>query len=218
MQSGNHTETEFGVSDINWQTIGGKWSDYPTTKFEEVGGRQVLRLKKHISGSYPATGTYMCERIDVGRIITANIAVKFLSTVKFRGETSAILQMRTSKDNSDWSVWKDFLPAKFVFRYIELMVVLSTSSPVKTPEVNRFDVMVDLPDIEKAGTTEVPIGGIRITYNTDFYIVPVVTPYAIGTGVHVEITSRDKTGFNARILNLSNQDVGGTMDWRARGY
>lgn len=218
MQSGLHNKTEFGVSDINWQTIGGRWSDYSTTKFEEVGGRQVLRLKKDVNGNYPTSGTYMCEQIDVGRIITANIAIKFLSTVKFLGDTSTVLQIRTSKDNSEWSVWKDFLPAKFVFRYIELRVILTTSNPTKTPEVNRFDVMVDLPDIEKAGTIDVPIGGIRITYNTDFFIVPIVTPYAIGEAVHVETTNRDKTGFTARILNLSNQDVGGTMDWRARGY
>jgi hypothetical protein len=157
-------------------------------------------------------------QLDVGRIVTANIAVKFLSTVKYQSDTTAVLQMRTSQDNVNWSVWKDFLPAKFVFRYIELRVNMATTNPAKTPEVNTFNVMVDLDDIEKAGTTTVPVGGIRITYDAAFYIVPVVTPYAIGTGVKAEVTDRDKTGFYVRILNKSDEDAGGTLDWRARGY
>lgn len=217
-KDGIHHDSEFAPSEINWQTIGGRWPDYPTTTFEEVGGRQVLKLLKKADGSYPAKGVYECKRIDVGKVITANISLKFLSTVKFRGDTTAVCQMRVSKDAVTWTVWKDFLPAKFVFRYIELRVNLATANKTKTPEVNRFDLIIDLPDIEKAGTLKVPIGGSRINYDKEFYIEPIVTPYAIGSGIRVEVTSRDKKGFNARVLNLSGTDVGGTIDWRARGY
>lgn len=210
--------TEFAQSEINWQTIGGKWSDYPTLEFDEVGGLNVLRLLKQVDGTYPAAGVYSCKQIDVGKVITANISIKFLSTVKYRGDTSAIVQMRTSLDGITWTIWKDFLPSLFKFQYVETRVNFVTSDPKQTPEVNTFKIYIDLPDVEKAGTITVPIGGIRISYDREFYIDPVVTPYAIGEKIHVEITNRDKTGFHAQIYNLQNIDVGGTMDWRARGY
>lgn len=217
-KDGIHNDTEFARSEINWQTIGGKWSDYSSLKFSEVGGLNVLRLLKKADGTYPVAGVYECKQIDVGKVVTANISVKFLSTVKYQGDTSAILQMRVSKDGVKWTIWKDFLPAKFVFRYVETRVNFITSNTAKTAEVNNLKIYIDLPDIEKAGTVTVPIGGMRIDYDKEFYIDPVVTPYAIGAGVHVEVTSRDKKGFHARILNLTGQDIGGVMDWRARGY
>lgn len=217
-KDGVHNNTEFAKSEINWQTIGGRFSDYPTLKFEEVGGLNVLRLLKQSDGTYPASGVYECKRIDVGKVVTANISMKFLSTTKYRGETSAIVQMRVSKDASAWTIWKDFLPAKFVFRYVETRVIFKTDNPQKTAEVNQFKVYIDLPDIEKAGTVTIPIGGTRITYDKEFYIDPVVTPYAIGVGIRVEVTNRDKKGFTARMIDLSGKDVGGVMDWRARGY
>jgi len=52
LASGTHDNTEFGTSLINFQTIGGKWSDYPTTKFSEVGGSSVLKLAKEVTGTF----------------------------------------------------------------------------------------------------------------------------------------------------------------------
>lgn len=217
-KDGIHHNTEFAHSEINWQTIGGKWSDYPTLKFSEVGGLNVLRLLKQTDGTYPASGVYECKRIDVGKVVTANISAKFLSTVKYQGETSAILQMRVSKDAETWTIWKDFLPAKFVFRYVEARVNLMTSNSEKTAEVNDFKIYIDLPDINKRGTVTVPIGGMRISYDKEFYIEPVVTCMAIGIGVHAEVTNRDKKGFNTKILDLIGQDIGGKLDWESSGY
>ena len=45
LQSGAHTTTEFGPSLLNMSNMGGRFSDYPTTKFSDVGGQTVLKLK-----------------------------------------------------------------------------------------------------------------------------------------------------------------------------
>ncbi|HWR09896.1 host specificity factor TipJ family phage tail protein [Sporomusa sp.] len=45
LQSGSHTNTEFGPSLINMSNMRGRFSDYPTTKFSDVGGQTVLKLK-----------------------------------------------------------------------------------------------------------------------------------------------------------------------------
>lgn len=42
--AGTHTGTEFGTSTINFQNLGGRFSDYPSTRFSDVGGQMVLRL------------------------------------------------------------------------------------------------------------------------------------------------------------------------------
>jgi predicted phage tail protein len=73
LASGTHDNTEFGTSLINFQTIGGKWSDYPTTKFSEVGGSSVLKLAKDSNGNYATSGIYTSAVIDIASIITCNV-------------------------------------------------------------------------------------------------------------------------------------------------
>jgi hypothetical protein len=63
MRSGTHDHTEFGASEINFQTIGGQWPDYPEIKFEDSGGTQVLRLLKQAGGTYPISGVYSCRSL-----------------------------------------------------------------------------------------------------------------------------------------------------------
>lgn len=46
LRSGMHNNTEFGASAITFATLGGKLSDYPTTRFSDIGGATVLKLKK----------------------------------------------------------------------------------------------------------------------------------------------------------------------------
>ena len=124
-QSGTHSNTEFGESSINFQTVGGRFSDYTTTKFADLGGSQVLKLKLNTStGKYPASGTYTLAKINVGSIITAKISVYFVSTVMYAGDVSAVLEFRTSLDNSIWMDWTEFKPVQRRFRYVQFRVKL----------------------------------------------------------------------------------------------
>lgn len=217
-QNGTHNHTIFGESYYTWQTLGGKFSDYPNMMFSEIGGGKVLKLDKQEDGTYYSDGVYLCKTIDVEQEITANISCRFLSTARHFGSVSAKLEFRISKDNKVWTDWRVFTEAQYDFRYVEFRCILSTTDNTITPEVNKIDVYIDVPDREEQGSLEVPIGGTTITYKKEFYIVPIVTPYALGYGIRCEITDKTKQSFKIRVLNSNNTDVGGNVNWRARGY
>jgi hypothetical protein len=224
LQSGTAVNLEFGQSLINWSNLGGRWSDYSKTKFSEVGGKNVLKLKADtgiaLGGAihYPFAGQYTCRRIDVGQIITANISTQFTSTVLLRQNGYAKLQMRTSTDGTNFTNWQDFYPSLYTFRYVDFQVLLGTDDPTKTPEINQMVISIDVPDIEKLGIVQIPIGGATVSYGTDFYTIPVVTPQAVGENLHAELLSKTKANFTVKIKDKNNIDVGGQLDWRAKGY
>lgn len=217
-KNGTHNHTVFGESYYTWQTLGGKFNEYFDVMFSEIGGSEVLKLDKQEDGTFYSEGTYLCKTIDVQQEITANISCRFLSTARHFGSVSAKLEFRISKDNKVWTDWRVFTEAQYDFRYVEFRCILSTTDNTVTPEVNKIDVYIDVPDREEQGSLTVPVGGITITYQKEFYIVPIVTPYALGYGIRCEITDKTKQGFKIRVLNSSNSDVGGSINWRARGY
>ncbi len=47
LATGTHSNTEFGQSLFTYATLPGKFSDYPTTKFSDIGGASVLKLARH---------------------------------------------------------------------------------------------------------------------------------------------------------------------------
>lgn len=218
-QSGTHSNTEFGESQINFQTVGGRFSDYPTTRWTDLGGAEVLKLKKNAStGLYPASGVYTLQRIDVGSIITADISVYFVSTVMYTGGVSAILQFRTSLDAVNWIDWMEFRPVQRRFRYIEFKVLLATDNTAKTPEVNHLAISIDVPDTDIAITYAIASGGTTVPYGHTFYTIPNVTASAIGDMLHAVVVSKTKTNCVIKVKNQSNADTSGTVDLKIKGY
>ena len=219
-QSGTHTNTEFGESLINFQTVGGRFSDYPTTRWTDLGGADVLKLKKNsVTGKYPLTGTYELQQIDIGSEITADISCYFVSTSGgYTTGTSAILQFRTSLDGVNWIDWMDFRPVQRAFRYLEFKVLLGTEDDTKTPEVNHLLISVDVPDTDIAITYAVASGGSTVPYGHEFITVPNVTASAIGDQKHAVVVSRNTTECVVKVLDNSNADTGGTVDIKIKGY
>ena len=217
LQNGVKDKVELGQSLINFSNVGGRWMDYPTTKFSDIGGTSVLKLAK-TGPEYAASGSYLCAKKDLGQTITANISCDFRSTVLFRGHGTAILQIRLSRDNVIWTEWQDFKPAIYTFRYLEARVTLTTADYMKTPEVNVFRFEIDVPDSEQSGSVTIPVGGKKIFYNKPFYTVPIVTPTAVGDNRFVQILSKTNADFTAKVVDRQGNDVGGQIDYRSRGY
>ncbi|WP_302594082.1 phage tail protein [uncultured Megasphaera sp.] len=217
LASGTHDNTEFGTSLINFQTIGGKWSDYPTTKFSEVGGISVLKLAKGSNGNYATSGIYTSAVIDIASIITCNVTTLFTSSVNLKGG-SAALQVRTSQDGTTWLDWEGFKPIQRTFRYIQFRILLETTDITKTPEVNQCIVSIDVPDTDIALTATISTGGTTVPYGHTYYTVPAVVPAAIGENLHAELISKTLSDCVIKIKNASNTDVGGTADIRIKGY
>lgn len=101
---------------------------------------------------------------------------------------------------------------------MQFRCILSSNDSNNTVEVNTFEIFIDVPDREIVGSLDVPIGGTIVEFDKEFYTIPVVTPYALGYGIRCEITDKTKKSFKVRVLDENNQDVGGQVNWRARGY
>lgn len=215
--TGTHSNTEFGESLINFSNMGGRFSDYPTTRFSDVGGAMVLKLT-NVAGVYALSGTYTTAAIDIGQIITANLTARFVSTVLLTGSGSAILQVRTSQDGTNYTDWVEFKPVQYTFRYAQFRVLLATTDPAKTPEVNQITINIDVPDTEIRKTVTVAAGGSTIAYGHNYYAQVVLTPTAIGEGLRAELISKTLSGCVLKVKNASNTDVGGQVDLRGRGY
>ncbi|HWR06292.1 hypothetical protein, partial [Sporomusa sp.] len=169
-------------------------------------------------GTYFSTGEYTCQTKDMNQVITANITSDFRSTVILRGIGSAVLQIRTSQDGTNWLAWQDFKPAQYTFRYLDARVLLATNDPTNTPEVNHLSLRIDVPDTDKAGTITIPIGGVTVNYGHTYYEIPVLTPMAIGDNRFPVILTKTKSSFTAKITDRAGTDTGGALDWRSKGY
>ena len=217
LKTGAHTNTEFGTSLINMSNIGGRFSDYPNTKFSDVGGQIVLKLKK-VSGVYPLSGEYLVQRKDAGQIITANISSQFVSTNLLTSNVNAKLQYRISRDGTSFTDWQDFQPIEATFRYVDFKVVMASSDTTKTPEVNILQEIIDVPDNDEYGTATIAVGGTTVSYGYTFYDYPASVPTAIGAGLRAELQSVGKSNFVVKVLNTAGTDVGGQITWIAKGY
>lgn len=218
LQNGTHSSTAFGASTLTFATLGGKFSDYPTTKFSDIGGATVLRLVQNGSAYYTA-GTYTCRRINVGSIITANITATFVSTVLLQAGLTAKLQYRLSQDGTNFTPWADFVPVQATFQYLEFQVLLATSDITRSPEVNQLVVKIDVPDELKYGSATIAVGGTTVPYGYTYYSEAHPLPTAIGSGLRAELVSIDLSGFVCKVVRASdNTDVGGQITWQCNGF
>ena len=216
VRDGVHERTEFAQSDLNWQTIGGRFSDYPKVKFADVGGGNILRLKKDGVG-YATSGVYTCKMIDVGSVITANITTTFNNTSVLRDNGVISLEVRTSQDGETWIDWNIFKPLQFTFRYVQFRVRMRGDG-TRSPEVSRFIIQIDVPDTDISTSATVAQGGSRISYGHTYYTVPVVIPAAIGEGLYAELIEKDEEACVIKVKDRNNNDVGGKVDIRIKGY
>lgn len=218
LQSGTQDGTEFGESLITFSTLPGRFSDYQSTKFSDIGGAMVLKLSQ-VGGVYPTSGTYTCARKDLGQIITANIATVFQPSILYTAGTTASLEYRTSRDEITWTDWQQFSPLEATFRYADFRVLLATADVTKTPEVNQLLIRVDVPDKDIAKSVVVPVGGITVHYGHTFYEFPIVTPTAEGTVGRAVWYNKTKSTVDLMVVNnVTGADIGGNTDLRVKGY
>lgn len=219
LASGTHSNTAFGVSVLNFQTLGGRFSDYPTTKFSDIGGASVLKLAKDTSGNYFASGTYLSAVIDVDSVITANVTTLFTSSAALKGGLAA-LYIRTSQDNTTWMDWEVFKPIQRTFRYIQFRIDIATTDTTKTPEVNQFMVSIDVPDTDIRKTVSLSAAINTISYGHTFYTNPTIIGTVIGSGLQFELLSVDKAQCTGQIVDKTNNDavVAGSVCLQIGGY
>ena len=217
LANGTHSNTLFTDSKYNWQTFGGRFSDYPALKWEEAGSQKVLAIDLTKASNGHAEGTYTTHVIDVSSVITCNVTSVFYTTTAMRGGTAS-LKVRTSQDNVTWTNWTVFKPVQRTFRYIQFKVDMSTENTARSPEVSKFVISIDVPDTDIALKQTIAKGGSTVGYGHTFYTVPAVVAAAVGEGYHAEIVSRGKESCVIKVKDKSNTDTGGTCGIRIKGY
>ena len=127
----------------------------------------------------------------------------------------------SATDPTGGSDWRTLSGGDFTGRYFRFRVRLFSSREDMTPRVDELNIVLDMPD-RVAGEEAItaPVGGVRITYDPAFHNVPsvVVTPRAAPSGARVEITGKDRTGFDVEFFDASNASIEATFDYVARGY
>lgn len=217
LANGTHNNTLFTNSKYNWQTFGGRFSDYPALKWEETGSQKVLAIDMTKASNGHAEGTYTTPVIDVSSVITCNVTTVFYSTTDRHGG-SVKLMVRISQDNETWTSWQVFKPVQRTFRYIQFKIEMAAENTKNSPEVNKFIISIDVPDTDIALKQTIAKGGSTVSYGHTFYAIPAVVAAAVGENYHAEIVSRDKTSCVIKVKDKSNNDTGGACDIRIKGY
>ena len=218
LANGTHNNTLFTNSKYNWQTFGGRFSDYPASKWEETGSQKVLAIDMTKASNGHAEGTYTTPVIDVSSVITCNVTTIFYSTTARHGGGSVKLMVRISQDNETWTSWQVFKPVQRTFRYIQFKIEMAAENTKNSPEVNKFIISIDVPDTDIALKQTIAKGGSTVSYGHTFYAIPAVVAAAVGENYHAEIVSRDKTSCVIKVKDKSNNDTGGACDIRIKVY
>lgn len=170
--------------------------------------------------AFQLSGEYAAVQKDMGKLITANIAVDFNTSVLTSSGGSASLIYRTSRDGIIWDDWKTFVPVQATFRYLEMKAQLATTDARKTPEVNSFKIKIDVPDTDKAGSATILVGGTTVNYGYTYYATPAFIPMATEAGKRAVLTGAP--GLSSAIVKvvdaITGADVGGSIIWISRGY
>lgn len=216
LKTGTHSNTEFRTSNYRWSNFPGRFSDYPTTLWSEIGAATVLAL----TGTN-LTGTYTCARKDLGGVVQVQLTSSFNCFTMWDGDSYGRLEFRQSTDGVTFTDWKDVRPALATVRYLDYRVRIGRGATTDNPEVTACVEKADVPDVNRAGgPVVVSVGGTTIPFGHTFYTAPSVVATAIGSGIYAEIVpgSVTTTQFRVIVKNLAGMDVGGSINWMARGY
>jgi len=140
-------------------------------------------------------------------------------------DVALTLQIRTTTDDPDlsptWTDWEDFYIGDYTFRAAQWRLLFFSYSQGKTPVVTLLRVTVDMPDRFQAEyDITVGTGGLSITYDPAFYVVPTlnVTAKDMLTGDKVVITNETRFGYDIIFRNSGGTAVTRTMNYAAQGW
>jgi hypothetical protein len=221
--SGTFDKTQYTMSEYRAISQGWRCNDpvYGELRANELGGSDVIKLAEETPGQFYTSGAYIGPVHDLGALTTAFVAVEWRNTALLSSATACVLQVRTSNDNVTWTEWSDFVPAERTFRYIQFRVLFATTNPNESAEIVEWVDSIDVPDVtDQAHGVTVPAGGLAVTFGRRFYAIPTVTAtcHYAGAPKFACIEGASTAGFTVRVFDLAGNDVGGTIDWIAKGY
>lgn len=190
-----------------------------STEFSPEVSQFVVTFAPYTGDDVYYDSGYYTVQYDLGLPVTAEIAVDRFLFVLPPG-VSATLYYRYSVDGVTWSNWELFTPSKKTMRYLEFRMVLETSDNTFTPEVTRFSVAIDVPDVDQKGTAVIDLAGETVTFPAAYNLPPALVVTAEGADAKADYSSVTNTGFFVQVVKASDGTPldGRTINWISKGY
>lgn len=210
--AGTHENTRLIENSRTLLMVDGTWEAQPDWTWGDYGDSHVLTLTEDA-----LSGVWTSEIKDVGKVLSAYIShdVFYVAT----DGASVRVEVRTSLDNEVWSDWATFIPRLTTLRYIQYRITLNATDIENAPVVTRIYVVVDMPDEIRSGRLIIDAGGTMVEYGYDYTIQPSVVLTADGADRQAKIVG--EPGLRSclvQVVDPDNKDVGGIINWTARGY
>ncbi|AZO96082.1 host specificity factor TipJ family phage tail protein [Halocella sp. SP3-1] len=130
------------------------------------------------------------------------------------------IYIRLSNDDEEWTEWQSYVSGTYEFRYIQFKITFQVETDTANFDFNKFVEIFDVPDIElEIENITVPIGGLTLTYSdydTYFYNTPKGYNHFItqdgSTMKYAKFTNRTNESVDIQVLDINNNDVGGTIE------
>lgn len=143
-----------------------------------------------------------------------------VSDIYFSQNDLSLEEFKSKSTPMGYTPFKDFVAGDLEYRYALIRLIMEAGVTTGRPQIDRWDINIDVPDTRDRGTVDVPATNFRINFNRRFFAPPEVNVTMRGgsTGIP-HITSVDDLGFNIELRDVNtNQIVAGTITWSADGY
>ncbi len=165
-------------------------------------------------------GTYEAPEQDVGFDDTVRVFGDIRSSLVI-GQTSGVANPQAQIDYrlaaSSYDGFEPWSLGSITARKIKQRFV--NDSGVGLAKITGFIPDVDRDERTESGTNVViAVGGTAITFATPFHSSPLITATPQGSAARIAvITAKSTAGFSVKVFDAAGTDVGGTVDWEARG-
>ncbi len=130
------------------------------------------------------------------------------------------IYIRFSNDNVEWTEWQSYLTGEYKFRYIQIKLIFRVETQTADFSFNNFVEIFDVPDIElEIDDLSVPTGGVTlnyIDYGNYFYRAPLrfegYLTQDSSRMKYAKFANRTADGVDIQVLDIDNNDVGGTIE------
>lgn len=230
LANGTHSNTEFTNSKYNWQTFGGRFSDYPALKWEETGSAKVLALKMPQVSNADFSSSDISNWKNQGKALTYDSSVghEQAGSLKFTGNGRCYVTLPLAKGTQiTFSAW---VKGKGAFLHVEYngggyswdsppnskttetdeWTKLSVACPATTNETTAFLFVYS--------QSEVWIDDVEITYNhvEGTYTTPVIDVSSVITCnvTTVFYSTTAMRGGSATLMVRASQDNETWTSWQ----
>lgn len=230
LANGTHSNTLFTNSKYNWQTFGGRFSDYPALKWEEAGSYKVLALEMPQVSNSNFSSSDIRNWVNQGMALTYDSSVghEQAGSLKFKGPGRCYVTLPLAKGTQiTFSAW---VKGKGAFLHVEYIgggyywdsppnskttetdewTKLSLTCPATTNETTA--------DLFVCSQSEVWIDDVEITYNhvEGTYTTPVIDVSSVITCnvTSVFYSTTAMRGGSATLMVRTSQDNETWTSWQ----